>query len=109
MTSDLNFATIAFLIALTAAGYAVATLGMKLATGGITAQAAALMACGLAAAVAAEILLLRNSDLSVIYIGIIAFETILVLAIAAWLGEGLTFRQLAGAGLVLGGMMMVTH
>lgn len=109
MTSDLNFTAIAFLIGLTAAGYAVATLGMKLATGGLTLQSASLVAFGLAAAVAAEVLLLRNSELSVIYLAIIAFETIIVLALAAWLGESITVKQIAGASLVLGGMALVTH
>ncbi|GHF59862.1 5-aminolevulinate synthase [Seohaeicola zhoushanensis] len=102
MTSDLNPLTIPMLIALTAAGYA-------LATSGVTPQSAALVALGLLAAVTAEILLLRNSDLSVIYLAIIALETLIVLALAAWLGEAITPQRIAGAGLVLSGMALVAH
>lgn len=105
--SDLNFITVSILICLTALGYAVATYGMKLATGGISPHAAALVALGLAAAVCAEILLLRNSHLSVVYLAIVAIETLLVLGIAVWLGEGLNAQQIAGAGLVLSGMALV--
>ncbi|MCB1343183.1 MAG: 5-aminolevulinate synthase [Pseudooceanicola sp.] len=109
MTSELNLATISFLIGLTATGYALATYGMKLSTGGLTPLSLALVALGLLAAVGAEILLLRNGELSIVYIAIIGFETLLVLLLAVWLGESVTPLQIAGAGLVLGGMALVLH
>lgn len=107
MTSTLSYASIALLIGLTALGYAVATLGMKLATGGLNLIAFGLVILGLAAAVVAEIVLLRGANLAIIYLAIIASETVLVLIFAAFLGDKLNPQQLAGAAFVLGGMALV--
>lgn len=109
MTTQLSMTTTVILMALTAGGYAVATLGMKIASYQLSALAMALMAMGLAGAALAEITLLRQANLSVIYLGIIAVESLLVLTIAALIGDRLTPLQLSGAALVLVGMALVCH
>lgn len=109
MTAQISMTTTLILMALTASGYAIATLGMKIASDKINALALALMATGLAGAALAEITLLRQANLSVIYLGIIAVETILVLSVAALIGDRLTPVQLSGGALVLVGMILVSH
>ncbi|MGZ9810400.1 5-aminolevulinate synthase [Pseudoroseicyclus sp. H15] len=91
-----------------ALAYALATAGMKLAAGGQVGFAYPLVIICLIAAAAIEITLLRQTELSVIYISIIALETIVVLGYAHVMGEPLSLRQLAGAGLVLGGLVITT-
>lgn len=109
MQTSLTLFSTLILIGLTAAGYAAATAGMKLATTGPTFAAMTLVLLGLTAAVIAEICLLRHASLPVIYLAIIAFETLLVLLFASAIGERPSVQQLSGAGLVLVGMVMVTR
>lgn len=97
-----------FLIVLSAVGYAVATIGMKLASTTVTAGALAIILAGFVAASLAEVALLRKAELGVIYITIVGVETLLVLAFAAMIGEGPNLRTLAGAGLVLAGIALVS-
>ena len=88
--------------------YAFATLGMKLfaTTPGLTPLV--LIAAMLGAAVLAEVLLMRQFHIGIVYIGILVAETLLVLTFAWLIGEPLGLRQLAGAVLVLGGAALVT-
>lgn len=109
MIAQMSIATTVALMTLTAIGYAVATLGMKLAADQFSTLALALMAAGLTGAAFAEVALLRQASLPVIYLGIIGFETLLVLCIAAAIGDVLSLQQLSGALLVLLGMVLVTH
>ncbi|WP_425070318.1 5-aminolevulinate synthase [Sagittula sp. S175] len=95
------------LIVLTAAGYFVATVGMKGAAGGALVTGGIIALLGFLLAFAAEVLLMRNTHLSVLYILIIGVETVLVLGFAMGIGEGLSFRQAIGAGLVLTGLAIV--
>lgn len=90
-----------------AVGYSVATVGMKFATTGLTAVAIALIVAGFVATTFAEVILLRNAGLGVVYITIIGVETLLILGIAAFIGEGLDLRGMLGAGFVLGGLALV--
>ncbi|EPX80396.1 hypothetical protein [Salipiger mucosus] len=80
------------LIVATAPGYALATVGMKLATAGVAPFDISLIMFGFLAAALAEVLLLRRTGLSMIYIAIVAVETLVVLLYAAWIGEGLDLR-----------------
>ncbi|WP_424986840.1 hypothetical protein [Microbulbifer sp. S227A] len=109
MPGHLNMTATLLLMALTATGYAIATLGMKLASDQVNAFAVALMAAGLAGAALAEIILLRQASLPVIYLGIVAVESLLVLSVAAMIGDRLTPVQLSGGALVLLGMILVSH
>lgn len=109
MTVQLGLATTLALMTLTAAGYAIATLGMKLAAQEVTALPLTLMATGLICAALAEIALLRHANLAVVYLCIIGFESLLVLCIASAIGDTLDTRQLAGAGLLLLGMVLVVN
>jgi drug/metabolite transporter (DMT)-like permease len=59
--------------------------------------------------VAAEIMLMRQAKLSHVYLTIIAIETLIVLAFAHVLGEGLGPRELAGGGLIVAGIALVGH
>ena len=98
------------LLAVTAAaGYAIATIGMKLASGQWSALAVGFIALGLLAAVQAELILMRGVNLGVLYLSIIALETLLVLAYAFSIGEGLSFREAVGGGLVIAGLMVIAH
>ncbi len=109
MTTELTFSTIAVLVGLTAIGYAVATAGMKLSTGAPTGLGLALVVGGLLLAVIAEITLLRGNNLAIVYLAIIAVESLLVLCFAIAIGETLNMQQIAGAGLLLGGVALVSH
>lgn len=109
MTSHLTLTTSLALMTLAGCGYAVATVGMKLAASDMSAGAMLLMLAGLACAAIAEIYLLRHASLAMIYLGVIAFETIVVLTFAAMMGDRLSLFQFAGAGLVLAGFALVTH
>lgn len=92
-----------FLITLCALGYAVATVGMKMAsnTPHITIYLA-IAAC-LVAAVVGEVLLLQRTHLGLAYVAILCAETVIVLLAAAWMGEGLTGREMTGGLIVLVG------
>jgi multidrug transporter EmrE-like cation transporter len=96
------------LAALAAAGYALATLLMKIAAETGTFWPLGGIACLLSATVVAEILLMRQVDLGVAYIVVIGAETMLVLSFTYLVGEPLSSRELAGGALVLGGMVMVS-
>lgn len=100
--------TATLLVVGAAVGYAVATAGMKAASDGFTPVGITLGLVGFSIAFLAEIVLLRRADLSVIYIVIVAAETLLVLAYASWIGEGLNLRQAFGATMVLGGLVAIS-
>jgi uncharacterized membrane protein len=109
MPTTLTLSATLALIGLTAGGYAVATAGMKMITSGPSPASVSFVILGLIAAVFAEIILLRHASLPVIYVTIMAFETLLVLLFASSIGERPSFQQLSGAGLVLMGMVMITR
>ncbi len=90
----------------TAIGYAVATFGMKLTSGGLSGLGIAVVLTGFALAAIAEILLLQRFDLAKTYIIIITVETILIFAAALWIGETVSRSQLAGAALILAGLTL---
>lgn len=96
------------LVVVTAIGYTVMTVGMKATSSGYLAGGILLAVLGFSMAFLAEIVLMRRIDLSVVYIVIVAAETMLVLAYAAWIGEGLAMRQAVGAAVVATGLLLVT-
>ena len=95
------------LVVLCALAYAAATLAMKTLSIAPTPAMTILLCLALAGAVAAEILLLQRHTLGITYITILAAETLLVLGIAAFIGEGLGPRELVGVALVLGGTAVI--
>ncbi len=97
------------LILVASLGYTAATVGMKMGSTSLTFAAVLLMAGGLFAAAAAEVIILKSADLGIVFITIIGIETLLVLTYAAMIGEGLDLRQLTGAGMVLAGIAVVSH
>ena len=97
------------LVILAALGYSVATVGMKMGATAFTGAAVAVIVAGFIAAALSEVILLSRADLGIVYITIIGGETLLVLSYAWWIGEGLSLRQLGGAGMVLAGLAMVSH
>lgn len=109
MTAQFSMSATLLLMALTAGGYALATLGMKLAADQMNAVAVTLMAAGLAGAAFAEIALLRQANLATIYLGIIAVESLLVLTVAVMIGDRLTTLQISGGAMVLIGLALVSH
>ena len=103
-----SFHSVPSLIVFSAMGYALSAVGMKsISVGALSAGIAALV-IGLSVAVWAEVLLLRQTDLSTVYLTIIAAETLLVLAYAASIGDVLTLRQGAGAVLVFVGLLAIS-
>lgn len=104
---DIVFSRSWLLILAAALAYSFATLGIKMASWSLSPPAVAIIFAGFGLATVAEIHLLRRADLGVIYMTIIAVETIAVLSIAAVIGEGLNLRQSLGAGLVLAGILLV--
>jgi multidrug transporter EmrE-like cation transporter len=97
------------LVLLSAIGYAIATIGMKLASNNWTLVAVAIIVAGFVAATLAEVVLLKKADLGVIYVTIVGAETLMVLAFAAAIGEAPDLRTVAGAALVVAGIVLVTH
>jgi small multidrug resistance pump len=97
------------LVVLAALGYSVATIGMKMGSHALTGTALAVLVVGFLAAAVAEIVLLKSADLGIVYITIIGVETLVVLTYAWSIGEGLSLRQLGGAGMVIAGLAMVSH
>lgn len=90
-------------------GYAIATLLMKIASEDLTTAVIGAIALVLAAVVIAEILLLRQVDLGLAYIAIMATETLLVLLATYFVGQPLSGRELAGGALVLAGVAIVSY
>ncbi|WP_425098291.1 5-aminolevulinate synthase [Tropicibacter sp. S64] len=107
LVSNTPSLAIPFVLA-TAIGYALATVGMKSVAGGTVPLGFAVAVFGFALAFLSEIILMRRFDVSIIYVSIIAAETVMVLVWAQYIGEGLGPRQLFGAALVVGGMVFVT-
>lgn len=101
--------TTIILILLAAGGYSLATIGMKLGSVSLGVAAVTLMALGLVLAAAAEVVILRTADLGIVYISILAIETLIVLSFAAFIGEGLNLRQISGAAVVVAGLAIVSH
>ncbi|HHI69844.1 MAG TPA: 5-aminolevulinate synthase [Rhodobacteraceae bacterium] len=89
-------------------GYSGATIGMKMASGAWSATAVLFLLSGFLAATFAEIILMRGINLGALYLIIIAVETLIVLAYAFSIGEGLTTQQIVGAGFVLVGLAIVS-
>ena len=81
---------------------------MKLASVGPTPAAYGFILVGLIGAVLGEIVLLRSASLTVIYIGIVVFESLLVLTYATNTSGHLNMPQLLGVALVIGGFAVVT-
>ncbi|MEZ5715276.1 MAG: 5-aminolevulinate synthase [Paracoccaceae bacterium] len=96
-------------VLLAALGYAMATIGMKLASGNWTYLALALLLLGFYAASHAEIVLMRDIDLGLLYLVVIAVETIVVLGYAWAIGEGLGPREAMGGLLVLAGLVVISQ
>ncbi len=96
-------------VVLAALGYAVATIGMKLASGNWTLLAFALLIFGFYAATQSEVILMRQVDLGVLYLFIIAVETLVVLTYAWLIGEGLGPRDALGGLMVLAGLAVISH
>lgn len=107
MSAALPWSAALILMALTAGGYALATIGMKMTVSSHGPMPIAIIVLGLAGAALAEIVLLRHATLPLVYLGIIVTETILVLGYAAWFQDELTMSQLGGAFLVLTGFALV--
>lgn len=99
----------AVLVLVAALGYSGATIGMKMASAAWGVAAVALLVFGFAAATFAEIILMRGIHLGVLYLIIIAVETLIVLSYAISIGEGLDPRQMVGAGFVLVGLVIVSY
>lgn len=101
--------TKSFLLIIAAVGYAAATVGMKLSASQIGPLGIALLVAGFLAAAVSEVTLLREASLGVLYLLIIAVETLLVLTYAYVIGEGLSRSQFAGGALVMVGVAMLSH
>ncbi len=96
------------ILAFTAAvGYGLATIGMKLASAQWGMLAGILILLGFFAAMQAEIVLMRGVELGVLYLVIIAAETLIVLSYAFAIGEGLNLRESLGGVLIFAGLIVV--
>ena len=89
-------------------GYSLGTIGMKIASNSVSTAAIVLVCAGFAAATLAEIVLMRGITLGVLYLTIIAIETLMVLAVAFGIGEGLSPPQMLGGALVLAGLGVIS-
>ncbi|MGJ5618935.1 5-aminolevulinate synthase [Sulfitobacter sp. MF3-043] len=107
MTHSLHLFTAGLLMAITAAGYAFATIGMQVYSHSDDKLPTLIIITGLSVAAIAEITLLRQASLPVVYLGIMVTETILVLGYAAWAHHGLILSQISGGTLVVAGFALV--
>lgn len=96
------------LILITAFGYTLSTIGMKVVVTQGGPIGWVLMSIGLGTFIVAEIELLRQTNLAVAYIAIMAAETLLVIGYSASIGEFFSFQQAFGAGMVLVGIVTLT-
>lgn len=108
MTQWISHPGLAGLILLSAIGYAAATAGIKLASHGQFLPASGLVLCGFGLAAVSETSLLRQSNLAVIYLAIVALETLLVMGLALLLGDKLSTLQLIGGVMVVSGLALVS-
>jgi len=99
----------ALLVLAASLGYSAATIGMKMASQSWGLMAVFMLLIGFTAATFAEIILMRGINLGVLYLIIIAVETLIVLSYAISIGEGLNPRQMVGAGFVLVGLAVVSY
>jgi len=97
------------LMMVTAAGYAFATVGMQMSSAAQPSWGIPLIVLGLAGAALAEIALLRNASLPLVYLGIVVAETTMIMTYAAWSQNGLSLQQIGGAALVIVGFAMVCN
>lgn len=104
---DILDARLMILALMAAVGYGLATIGMKLASGHWTMLAGFLILLGFFAAMQAEIVLMRNMELGVLYLVIIAAETLIVLGYAFAIGEGLNLRESLGGVMIFAGLVFV--
>ena len=109
MTAGLAIPNFPTLIVISAIGYAVAAVGMKLASQSQSPLSIALVVAGFAVATLAEMVLLREGNLAMIYLVIIGLETLLVLAAAWYLGDHLSGSQILGGAFLLAGVALVAH
>jgi drug/metabolite transporter (DMT)-like permease len=98
----------ASLIIICAISYAVATFAMKEASESPHPLLFALIALALGTAAVTEIMVLRQMDLAMVYILILAAESLLVVALAGMIGEGFGPREAAGAAMVLVGTAILS-
>ncbi|MBW6418646.1 5-aminolevulinate synthase [Celeribacter sp. PS-C1] len=99
-------------LVLVGAGYALATVGMKLvASSGAMPSSfgLCLIVAGLLAAIIFEIILLRQAPVSQLYLIVIAVETAIVLSFACLIGEQITPRLALGMGFIFVGLATVAH
>lgn len=97
-----------FLALAAALGYALATLTMKMISGAPSYTLVACLAAVLIGTAIAEIILLRQVNLGLAYLAIIATETLIVLCYAFLIGEGLTGKEFIGGVFVLTGVALVS-
>jgi len=97
-----------FLIVICAIAYAVATFAMKQASDAPNVLLYAMIALCFSVAAITEIIVLRQMNLGIAYILILATESLLVVSLAGLVGEGFGPRELAGAGLVLVGTAILS-
>ncbi len=97
-----------FLAIAAALGYALATVVMKMISGVPSYTLIVCLAAVLIGTACAEIFLLRQVNLGLAFIAIIATETLLVLSYAFLVGEGLTGKELLGGVFVVTGVALVS-
>ncbi|WP_417250599.1 hypothetical protein [Celeribacter sp.] len=98
------------LLILVGSSYALATMGMKLVTSVQFAWGgAALILAGLALAATGEIALLKHNSMGQMYLILVGVETTLVLVLAMVMGEKVTPRMILGGGLIVSGVIAVSH
>lgn len=97
------------LIALSAIGYGIATLGLKMGSNNPGWMPMGIIILGFGLAILAEIEVLRRVDIGVAYISIIGLETLIVLSYAWVIGEALNLRQVGGAGMVVAGLAVLSY
>lgn len=96
------------LIGMTSLCYVLATVAMKQVASGAGLAAIAMLAACLAAGAAFEVLTFQRASVGSAYVAILGVESLLIIAFAVAIGEGLTAREAAGVVLVIGGTAILS-
>ncbi|WP_133117357.1 hypothetical protein [Paramylibacter kogurei] len=97
----LTFQNPVFLIALSALGYALATLAMKHMADTPSIWPLIFIIGFFALAILFEVIVLRQENLAFTYVAILALEAMLVVVISVFIGETLSMREITGGVIVL--------
>ena len=96
------------LVLICAFRYSAATIAMKSSSIEHNPVTGLMIILFLGASVLAEIKLLKTAELGLVYVAILGVETLIILLATQLMGEGMSSREMVGAGMVIGGAIIIS-